>query len=88
MRLAKVKAEDYIYNNMTHCLAYADNVVITGKDQNFLLETLAKCQEVGLIINESNTKYMVSSRKGPLNGNLTREERREVYVSWYYFNQR
>lgn len=45
MRTAKVKVESCIYNNINQCLAHEDDVVITVKDQNLLLDTLTECEE-------------------------------------------
>lgn len=74
MRAGKVKAEGCIYNNMIQYLTYAEDLVITGKDQNSRTECHEGARKTRLIINKSKTGYVVSYRKGSLNGNLARRD--------------
>jgi hypothetical protein len=52
-----------IFNMMTQCIAYADDIVLLGRSVNYLKETLGELKQgakkVGLEINQDKTKYMI-----------------------------
>ncbi|XP_066902791.1 deformed epidermal autoregulatory factor 1-like, partial [Halyomorpha halys] len=56
-----------IYNRLTQHMAYADDVVITGRTKTVLAGAVEEfkraAQDLGLIINNENTKYMKTSRQ-------------------------
>jgi hypothetical protein len=55
-----------IFNRVTQCIAYADDIVLLGRSVNHLRETLEELKQgakkVGLEINEDKTKYMIVTR--------------------------
>ncbi|TBU00344.1 hypothetical protein CWI39_1714p0010 [Hamiltosporidium magnivora] len=62
----ETKTDSTIFNGITQYIAYADNLAIVGRKQEdigFTLRILApKSGKSGLKMNESKTKYMISSQ--------------------------
>jgi len=56
-----------ILARLKQCLAYADNILITARTKQTLIDTFEKLKNIstqyGLIVNESKTKYMKCIRK-------------------------
>ena len=64
IRNVRVNPDGTIYNRTRKCLAYADDVVILGRSEEYIKETLeemvAITQQIGLQINDTKTKYMLT----------------------------
>jgi hypothetical protein len=63
-----------ISTQLKQCLAYADDILITARTQQAMTDTFGKLKDIssqyGLIVNESKTKYMKSTRKENTSGKL------------------
>lgn len=54
-------------NGTMTILSYADDIIILGNTQLEVVQTMGKLilssQQIGLVVNETQTKYMITSRK-------------------------
>ena len=66
VRRAGVDTRQTIYTKSTQLLGYADDIDIIGRTERAVIETFVKIKEkamsVGLAVNESKTKYMMSTK--------------------------
>ena len=57
-----------IYNRIRQCLAYADDIVILGRSEEYIKKTLeemvAITQQIGLQMNDTKTKFMLNRQVG------------------------
>jgi sorting nexin-29 len=68
-----------MFNMMTQCIAYADDIVLLGRSVNYLKEILEELKQgakkVGLEINQDKTKYMI------MTGNKDKWQRVQDFTS-------
>jgi len=66
IRNFRINPSGTIYNRTRQCLAYVDDVVILGRSEGYIKETLeemvAITQQIGLQMNDTKTKYMLTLR--------------------------
>jgi len=55
--LKQLKLRGNISTHLKQCSAYADDILITARTEQTIIDTLKKT-EFGLIVNENKTKYM------------------------------
>ena len=64
IRNVRINPGGTILNRTRQCLAYADDVVILGRSERYLTETLeemiAVAHQIGLQMNDTKTKYMIN----------------------------
>jgi len=67
IRNIRINPGGTIFNRTRQCLAYADDVVILGKSEGYIKETLeekaAVTQQIGLQMNDMKTKYMINRQE-------------------------
>jgi len=68
VRKIQETVNDVSFNGKTHALlAYADDIVMLGSNKedikNTTKELITKALDLGLVINEKKTKYMVITRQ-------------------------
>jgi hypothetical protein len=61
-----ITPKDTAFNRLTQCIAYADDIVLSGRSVNYLKETSEELKQgakkVGLEINQDKTKYMIMTK--------------------------
>ncbi|GAB0096944.1 hypothetical protein DMENIID0001_125290 [Sergentomyia squamirostris] len=67
VRGVSIRSGGTIYNRSAQILAYADDVVLIGRNHNsakqVCIELMAEAERFGLHVNENKTKYMVTTAK-------------------------
>jgi hypothetical protein len=65
--IKQLELRDNISTRLKQCLAYADDILITARTKQTLIDTFEKLKSIstqyGLIVNESKTRYMKCTRK-------------------------
>jgi hypothetical protein len=64
LRNVRINPGGTIYNRTRQCLTCADNTVIVGISEGYIKKTLeemvAITQQIGLLMNDTKTKYMLN----------------------------
>jgi Reverse transcriptase (RNA-dependent DNA polymerase) len=67
-RLSKMPQDNILFDKSAQVLAYADDLCILGRSvaavRELFIQLEPVAQEIGLVINESKTQYMSTTRKG------------------------
>ena len=87
--LKQLKLRGNISTRLKQCSAYADDILITARTKQTLIDTFEKLKNIssqfGLIVNENKTKCMKYTRKEAQLGRLKVENMQIVQVSSFNY---